>query len=228
VLELRSERGARPKVSLRTRAAQVFAYLLTRGDSAFQNHYLSASETTIAGWATKLRRSPWSWRRRNLGGRPPLAQEIKDVIIKLKEANALWGARRIKDGIWALDFFFVRTAKGVWLNVLLVIDLHTREILDLRACDAWGPTAEWTIRTFAAAAAANCAHRSGRPGRHPGRPRALRRGLPGSREGFLGPAGKATSWGNRARSDRRFATLLTKGKPAHVGLVSNHGSTFTA
>lgn len=34
VLELKSERS-RPKVSLRTRAAQVFAYLLTRGDSAF-------------------------------------------------------------------------------------------------------------------------------------------------------------------------------------------------
>ena len=50
VLELKSERGARPKVSLRTRAAQVFAHLLTRGDSAFQNYYLSASETTIERW----------------------------------------------------------------------------------------------------------------------------------------------------------------------------------
>ncbi|MBN2490238.1 MAG: hypothetical protein JXQ29_05260 [Planctomycetes bacterium] len=37
------------------------------------------------------------------------------------------------------------------------IDLHTREILELRASDAWGPTAEWTIRTFAAAI-----HREGR------------------------------------------------------------------
>ena len=199
VLELKSERGTRPKVSLRTRAAQVFAYLLTRGDKAFQNYYLSASSTTIERWATKLRRGPWPWRKRNVGGRPPLAQEIKDLIIELKEASPLWGSRRIKDelcrmgikvseptiqkvlkeagfsprgghplnldkwraavkdAIWALDFFFVRTAKGVWLNVLLVIDLHTREILELRACDAWGPTAEWTIRTFAGAI-----HREGR------------------------------------------------------------------
>jgi hypothetical protein len=37
VLELKSERGARPKVSLRTRAAQVFAYLLTRGDTPGDN-----------------------------------------------------------------------------------------------------------------------------------------------------------------------------------------------
>lgn len=199
VLELKAERGARPKVSMRTRAAQVFAYLLTRGDKAFQNYYLSASRTTIERWATKLRRGPWPWRRKGKGGRPPLAQDIKDLIVKLKTENPLWGARRIKeelrrmgvkvseptiqkvlkeagfhprgghpmnldkwksaakDAIWALDFFFVRTAKGVWLNVLLVIDLHTREIMELRACDAWGPTAEWTIRTFASAM-----HREGR------------------------------------------------------------------
>jgi len=199
VLDLKRERGTRPKVSLRTRAAQVFAYLLTRGDKAFQNYYLSASSTTIERWATKLRRGPWPWRKRNLGGRPPLAQDLKNLIIQLKMDNPLWGAHRIKDelcrlgikvseptiqkvlkeagfsprdghplnldkwraavkdAIWALDFFFVRTAKGVWLNVLLVIDLHTREILELRACDAWGPTAEWTIRTFA-----GTIHREGR------------------------------------------------------------------
>ena len=46
VLELKADRGARPRVPIRTRAAQVFAYLLTRGDNAFQNYYLSASRTT--------------------------------------------------------------------------------------------------------------------------------------------------------------------------------------
>lgn len=199
VLELKSERGSRPKVSMRTRAAQVFAYLLTRGDASFQNYYLSASRTTIERWAAKLRRGPWPWRRKSRGGRPPLAQDLKDLIVKLKTEKRIWGARRIKeelrrmgvkvseptiqkvlkdagfsprgghpmnldrwksaakDAIWALDFFFVRTAKGVWLNVLLVIDLHTREIMELRACDAWGPKAEWTIRTFASAI-----HREGR------------------------------------------------------------------
>lgn len=199
VLELKSQRGSRPRVSLRARAAQVFAYLLTRGDAAFQNYYLSASSTTIARWLTMFRRGPWPWRRRSSGGRPPLADDIKELIITLKKENPLWGARRIKeelcrmgvkvseptiqkvlkehgfhptgghpmnlekwkaaakDAIWALDFFFVRTAKGVWLNVLLVVDLHTRELLELRACEAWGPTAEWTIRTFASAI-----HREGR------------------------------------------------------------------
>ena len=199
VLELKRERGPRPRVSMRTRAAQVFAYLLTRGDKAFQNYYLSASRTTIERWAAKFRRGPWPWRRKGKGGRPPLAQVLKDLIVRLKAENPMWGARRIKlelrrmgavvseptiqkvlresgfdprrghpmnldkwkaaakDAIWALDFFFVRTARGAWLNVLLVIDLHTREIVELRACDAWGPTSEWTTRAFARAI-----HREGR------------------------------------------------------------------
>ena len=96
VLDLKSERGSRPRVSMRTWAAQVFAYLLTRGDKAFQNYYLSASRTTIERWATKLRRGPWPWRRKGKGGRPPLAQEIKDLIIELKSRSPLWGGARIK------------------------------------------------------------------------------------------------------------------------------------
>jgi len=36
----------------------------------------------------------------------------------------------IKNAIRGLGFFFIRTAKDVWLNVLLVIDLHTKEILE--------------------------------------------------------------------------------------------------
>jgi transposase len=193
VLELKNECGARPKVSLRTRAAQDFAYLLTSGDKAFQNYHLSSSRRTLAKCATTVRRGPWPWRRPRRTGRPPLSQTIKDLIIRLKNENPIWGACRIedelprmgikvseptvqkvlreagfhptggyplnldkwraaaKDTICALDLFFVRTANGVWLNVLLVIDLHTREMLELRACDAWGPTSEWTIRTLAGA-----------------------------------------------------------------------------
>ena len=192
LLELKSAKGKRPKVSLLTRASQVFAFLLTRDDKAFQNYYLSASKNTLSRWASIFRRGPWPWRKKKLG-RPPIAQDIKDLIIKFKNENPLWGARRIKDelrrlgvkvseptiqrvlkengfhprqgrpfnmerfrstakdAIWALDYFFVRTAKGSWLNVLLVIDLYTRELIDLTAYDGWEATSEWTIGTFAEA-----------------------------------------------------------------------------
>jgi transposase InsO family protein len=191
VLELKVQKGKRPKVSLATRAAQVFAFLLTRGDKAFQNYYLSASKTTISRWATILRRGPWPWRKKRGGGRPSLSQEIKDLIIKFKKSNPLWGAKRIrdelrrmgimvseptvqrvlkengfhprdghprsweqyksaaKDAIWALDFFFVRTARGTWFQVLLVIDIYTRELIELRAFNGWEADSEWTINAFA-------------------------------------------------------------------------------
>ena len=58
-----------------------------------------------------------------------------------------------KDAVWGIDYFFVRTAKGAWLNVLLVIDLYTREMIDLTAYDGWEASSEWTISTFADAMA---------------------------------------------------------------------------
>ena len=64
---------------------------------------------------------------------------------------------KAKDAIWALDYFFVRTAKGPWLNVLLVVDLYTREIIELRAYDGWEADSVWTIRTFN-----HAIHREGR------------------------------------------------------------------
>ncbi len=50
LLEMKSEKGKHPKVSIQTRAAQVFAFLLTRGDKAFQNYYLTASKPTLSLW----------------------------------------------------------------------------------------------------------------------------------------------------------------------------------
>jgi transposase len=177
VLELKAEKGKHRRLSLTTRAAQVFAFFLIRGDKAFQNYYLSASRPTISRWIAVFRRGPWPWRKRSLGGRPPLAKEIKDLIVQIKTANPIFEARRIKDelrkmgirvseptiqkvlkengfhprnghlfnferfksaakdAVWGIDYFFVRTAKGAWLNVLLVIDLYTREMIDLTAYD---------------------------------------------------------------------------------------------
>ncbi len=89
--------------------------------------------------------------------------EVSDPTIQkvLEEAGfSPWGGHpynldrfrsAAKDAIWALDYFLVRTAKGAWLNVLLVIDLYTRDIIELRAFDGWEPDSVWTIRTFAQA-----------------------------------------------------------------------------
>jgi transposase len=149
-------------VPMATRASQVFAYLLTRGDEPFQRYFLSASLRTIQRWAT-LFRSLFR-RRSNAGGRKPTDAKVVELILTLKRENRAWGHRRIheelrrmgirvseptiarilkengfsprpgrkmdfdrvrssaKDALWALDFFAVQTAKGVWLQALLIID----------------------------------------------------------------------------------------------------------
>jgi transposase len=170
-----------------TRAAQVFAYLLTRGDEPFQRYFLSASLRTIRRWATRFRTLR---RRPDAGGRPPLDEKVVELILTLKRENRAWGQRRIreelrrmgirvseptiarilkengfsprrgrklvfervrstaKDARWALDFFAVQTAKGVWLQGLLIIDVHARELIDLRVHDGWDVDSVWTIRMF--------------------------------------------------------------------------------
>ncbi len=189
VLELKAAESNKPTVSVRTRAAQVLAYLLTRNDKAFTGFYLSASERTLRRWTTRFLQRPWPWRRTPCG-RPRLAKEIAELIVTFKRENPVWGARRIrdelprmgiqvsqptiqkvlrengfspkdghpinwerftstgKDILWAADFFAVRTAKGVWLQVLLIIDVYTRELIELRAADVWAPDACWTICAF--------------------------------------------------------------------------------
>lgn len=192
LLELDAARGKRARVPMRVRAAQVFAYLLTRGNHEFHDYYLGVSVKTLKRWAALFRRGPWPWRTARGPGRPPLDEKIVGLILTFKKENPLWGARRIKeelrrmgiavseptiqkvlrehgyhprggrprnwerfksaarDALWAMDFFVVRTARGAWTHVLLVIDIHTRELLDLRVYDGWDVDSVWTIRALSA------------------------------------------------------------------------------
>jgi hypothetical protein len=56
-----------------------------------------------------------------------------------------------KDALWALDFFVVRTLHGQFLQVMAIIDVHTRELVGLRTYDGWDVDSTWTMRTLAAA-----------------------------------------------------------------------------
>ncbi len=72
VLELEAAKGKKATMSVRTRAAQVLACLLTTKDKAFNRFYLSASESTLHRWTNRFLQGPSPWRRKRCG-RPPLA-----------------------------------------------------------------------------------------------------------------------------------------------------------
>jgi transposase len=174
---------------LPVRAAQVFAWLITRGQPEFQQQFLSAPVSTIRRWVRRfLGRDE---RSENRGGRPKVPPEVVTLIVTLRTENAMWGALRIhqelrrlgvkvsvrsirrilaehgfaprpgrpldfsrvraaaRDALWALDYFAVRTAQGALVQVLLVIDVFTREWLELKVHDGWDVDAAWTTRTFA-------------------------------------------------------------------------------
>jgi putative transposase len=188
-LRLQDKKKGKKRVPLGVRAAQVFAWLLTRRNDVFRHYYLSASLRTIERWATRFR-SPWH--RPRAGGRPPTDTKLVELVLTLKRENPLWGEKRIrdelrrmgiklaratigkilrehgfrpipnsprpdifdrfragaKDALWALDFFAVKTAKGVWVQALLVMDIYTRELLELRVHDGWDVDSRWTARVF--------------------------------------------------------------------------------
>lgn len=54
----------------------------------------------------------------------------------------------VKDGLWAMDYFVAHTTKGVKLQVMLVLDVFTRELMELRVYDGWDVDSYWTSMAF--------------------------------------------------------------------------------
>ncbi|GAC1299769.1 MAG: hypothetical protein NVSMB1_26400 [Polyangiales bacterium] len=93
-LTLYEGKFGRKPVALGVRAAQVFAYLLTRPDEIFQQYYLSAPLRTLQRWVTRFR----SLRRRRMaGGRKPTDEKVVELVVTLKRENRGWGQRRIQE-----------------------------------------------------------------------------------------------------------------------------------
>lgn len=119
------------------------------------------TEVDIVDLVVTLKRENPSWGQRRI------REELRRMGIRLSEPTIMRILREhgftpaplrklsfervqssVKDALWAVDFFAVKTATGAWLQVLLVVDVHTRELLGLRAYDGWDVDSHWTIRAF--------------------------------------------------------------------------------
>jgi transposase len=73
----------------------------------------------------------WNYlRRKRKPGRPPLANAVKNLMVKLKRENYLWGARRIRDELKKLAFDVSHETVARVLN-------HCRKTGDLKPDLSW-------------------------------------------------------------------------------------------
>ena len=82
----------RPRLS---KADRAFWVLLTRTWSGWKDALLIVKPDTVMAWHRKGFRLFWTWRSRRRTGRPPIDQEVRELIRKMSTANVRWGAPRI-------------------------------------------------------------------------------------------------------------------------------------
>ena len=75
---------------------RVFWVWLSNLWSGWRSALLVVRPETVISWHRKGFRLYWGWRsRRGTPGRPPVSEEVRDLIRKMSLANPLWGAPRI-------------------------------------------------------------------------------------------------------------------------------------
>ena len=59
---------------------------------------------TVIGWHRELVRRKWTYQHRSQGGRPPLDQELEDLILRLAHENPRWGYGKIEGELLKLGY----------------------------------------------------------------------------------------------------------------------------
>ena len=71
---------------------------------------------TVIGWHRKGFRLFWTWKvRRGQPGRPPVSQEVRQLIRKMSRENPLWGAPRIHGELLKLGIDIGETSVGKYI-----------------------------------------------------------------------------------------------------------------
>ena len=87
-------RRSRTRVQLRNIDRLIFVWLYRAFPSILSAITLVKPETVIR-WHRRGFRAYWHWKSRQVGGRPKIDREIRDLIGRMNRENPLWGAPRI-------------------------------------------------------------------------------------------------------------------------------------
>jgi hypothetical protein len=93
------KRRMEQKGSLRPKFTAGFRFLwvvLSKLWASWQAAAQLMKPATVKAWHTRAFRLYWRWRSRRRAGRPPISQEMQELIRKLSRENPLWGAEVIR------------------------------------------------------------------------------------------------------------------------------------
>jgi putative transposase len=76
---------------------------------ARQSSFL-VSPQTLFRWHRELVKRKWTFRRISSGGRPPMSEEVRDLILRMGRENPRWGCIRIRGELAKLGFRVSATA----------------------------------------------------------------------------------------------------------------------
>jgi transposase InsO family protein len=109
---LRRKAPKRPKLSGCDRA--VFAWLF-RFFPTIAGAITIVRPETVIGWHRAGFRAWWRWKSRNLGGRPKVDCELRNLIQQMCVENRLWGAPRIHGELLKLGFIVAQSTVSKYM-----------------------------------------------------------------------------------------------------------------
>ena len=71
---------------------------------------------TVIGWHRAEFRAWWRWKSRNLGGRPKIDREMRDLIHRMCAENPLWGAPPIHGELLKLGFTVAQSTVSKYMR----------------------------------------------------------------------------------------------------------------
>ena len=80
-----------------------------------KDHLSVVKQETILHWQKQLIKHFWTFKRKKRVGRPPISNEIKGVILAMKNDNLYWGYKKIQGELLKLD---IELDKNTIRNIL--------------------------------------------------------------------------------------------------------------
>ena len=116
------------RVSFEPHEKYIIATLFKETPGATSYFPFVSPKTILTIWKNAIAKR-WSHPHKG-SGRKPVSNEVKELILKLKKENALWGTRRIRDELCKLSF-------SVSHETISKIVRHFRKIGDIKPVLSW-------------------------------------------------------------------------------------------